>query len=127
MAHQKKESSETEDRLVGWLVSYGLDDMGYSYELRAGRSLITSEPSNNMRVMTLSEESVSAPHAAIKATTKHKVMIQDIFSDQGSYIAKQGTDKEIPVHGPMKLEHGDWIRVGRGSRFQVCLINGPSR
>ena len=121
-----KNNSATQERLVGWLVSYALNEMGYYYEIRSGRSLITSERAESIRLLTLEEDSVSAPHAALRATPKHKVMIQDIFSESGTYITKTD-NKEIPINGPMKLEHGDWIRVGKNSRFQVCLIDGPSK
>jgi pSer/pThr/pTyr-binding forkhead associated (FHA) protein len=121
MAQQNRNSAE---RLVGWLVSYGLDEKGFSYEIRSGRTLITSGALDTSSELQVEDRTVSAPHAALRANTKHKIMVLDIFSTNGTYLVKLGTDKEVPVTGPSKLEHGDWLRLG-GTRFQVCLIDGP--
>jgi hypothetical protein len=110
-------------RLVGWLVSYGIDSLGAAYEIRAGRLLISSAPASDLRTISVADDSVSSPHLAVNATAKHQVLIQDIFSEHGTYIRKLGAEKEQRVTGPTPLHHGDWLRIGDTMRFQVCLID----
>ena len=115
-------------RLVGWLVSYALDEKGKSYEIRAGRHLVSSQGlSGDTEVIEVSGRGIAAPHLALSATTKHTLLVQDIFTDQGSFIIKSGSDKERRIGGPTPVEHGDWIRIGDNTRFQVCLIDGGGR
>ncbi|MBX7145091.1 MAG: FHA domain-containing protein [Oligoflexia bacterium] len=129
MATASTQSRKEQDsnRLVGWLVSYALDKDGKAYELRAGRSLLSSEQNRSANVIMVDETSVSAPHAALSASVRHRLMLQDIFSGSGTYLTRSNSDKEIAVNGPIEVEHGDWIRVGDSTRFQVCLIDGPRR
>lgn len=124
MKGKKSNSNRNSNRLVGWLVSYQLDEQGFFHEIRAGRSMITSEKIQGVKVLSLTDKSISKPHAAVKATPRHKVLLVDIFSENGSYIQRSGSDNENMVTGPVKLEHGDWIRIGNNNRFQVCLIDG---
>lgn len=115
------------NRLVGWLVSYGLNDSGAHFEIRAGRSLLTSDSKDGRGIISITEDTISAPHMALSASAKHQVLVQDIFSACGTYITKSGSSDERPLDGPVELQHGDWIRVGDNTRFQVCLIDGPRR
>jgi hypothetical protein len=115
-------------RLVGWLVSYGLDAKGASFEIRSGRSFVTSESSTDgLRMIAVEDSSISAPHLALSATPKHRVMVQDIFSETGSYLCRSGDRDEKRIDGPTEVSHGDWLRVGENTRFQVCLIDGPGK
>lgn len=123
----EKNSNRSENRLVGWLVSYEMDAKGKSFEIRAGRSLLSSENGRDKRTITVTEDSISAPHVALSASTRHKVMVQDIFSDFGTFLTKASSNKEMQVSGPTELEHGDWLRIGEKTRLQVCLIDGPRR
>lgn len=122
----KKQSAG--NRLVGWLVSYAQENNGSSYEIRAGRSLVSGRKAgDDSRVIFVDEGSVSAPHAALSASARHRLMVQDIFTNAGTFLTRAGSDKEVPVSGPIEVEHGDWLRIGETSRFQVCLIDGPRR
>ena len=122
-----KQNKSESNRLVGWLVSYALDSKGKTFEIRAGRSLLSSEGSRETRVITVADDSIAAPHAALSASVRHRVMIQDIFSDSGTYVTKGAGQKEFKVSSPTEINHGDWVRVGDNVRLQVCLIDGPSR
>ena len=126
-AQNSKNSATRESRLVGWLVSYEMDNKGKSFEIRAGRSLLSSDNAQDKRVITVRESSIAAPHTALSASPRHKVMVQDIFSESGTYLTKAASGKELEVQGPTELEHGDWLRIGDKTRFQVCLIDGPRR
>lgn len=112
-------------KLIGWLVSYGLDERGAAFEIRSGRGLVTSGREAAPGTISLQDDSVSSPHLAINATQKNKVLVQDVFSAQGSYLMRNGSQEEIPVTGPVEVKHGDWLRLGATVRFQVCLINRP--
>lgn len=114
-------------RLIGWLVSYGLDSDGAAFEIRSGRAFIggAAVPSEkNANGIVLKDDTVSSVHVAILANAKHQIFIQDIFSDHGTFITKASSEDETKVNGVVQLEHGDWIRVGENIRFQVCIIDG---
>ncbi len=118
-------------RLVGWLVSYGLDSDGAAFEIRTGRAFIGAAivPSDRNAAtgangIVLKDDTVSSVHVAVLADAKHQIFIQDIFSDHGTFITKAASEDETKVNGVVQLEHGDWIRVGENIRFQVCIING---
>lgn len=120
-------------RLLGWLVSYGLDKDGAAFEVRRGRTFISSSPLFQLngngngpdnRCIALPEDGVSSLHVAFLGTAQNKIIMQDIFSDHGTYLTKSGKTDEQKVAGPVELGHGDWVRVGERIRFQVCLIDG---
>lgn len=83
---RNKGMNDSSGRLVGWLVSYGLDDAGASYEIRSGRSLVSSEEVDANTTVIVKEETISSPHLALKASDEHVVLAQDIFSGSGSYL-----------------------------------------
>ena len=122
-----KQRAKAGNRLVGWLVSYSLDDRGASYEIRAGRSFVTGPKASLARSYSVDDASISDPHMAVHADTSHSVLVQDIFSDNGSFITRAGSNNEEEISGPVQLAHGDWIRLGEHNRFQVCLIDGPGK
>ncbi|MCB0355097.1 MAG: FHA domain-containing protein [Bdellovibrionales bacterium] len=123
----KKESTAGSNRLVGWLVSYAQDDLGKAYEIRAGRTLISSHRDAEERVIMVDEQTVSSPHSAMKASPSHELVLQDIFSDGGTFVRKSSDEKENRITGPVSLQHGDWLRFGEADPLQVCLIDGPKR
>ena len=125
--NQDNKNRARENRLVGWLVSYEMDAKGRAFEIRAGRSMLSSENAQDKRVISVREQTVSSPHAALSASTRHKVMIQDIFSEFGTFLSRGNSSKEVEVNAPTELEHGDWLRIGERTRLQVCLIDGPRR
>ncbi len=125
VAHREPMAERKDNRLVGWLVSYGIDARGAAFELRAGRTLITAGKSDGAHTITVSDETVSTPHAAINAVVRDNVvLVQDIFSECGTFITRSGERDEVPVEGPVVLHHGDWLHIGETVRFQVCLIDG---
>jgi len=113
-------------RLIGWLVTYASESAGKAHEIRSGRSFIGSRAIGDEPNLVLDSQDISSPHAALNASPRHRVMVQDVFSRHGTFITKGSSNQESAVHGPVELEHGDWIRIGEGTRFQVCLIDGPS-
>lgn len=114
-------------RLVGWLISFGLSDRGMAYEIRSGRTFLGSNEGLTDDAIVVTEATIDSPHLAIKASQKHRVHIQDVFSRSGSFIRRSDSDQETRLEGPTELEHGDWIRIGNSVRFQVCLIPAIGR
>lgn len=110
-------------RLIGWLVSYALDKRGAAFEIRSGRTFVGTHHLNDERVITLNEESINSAHLVLNASARHRVMIQDIFSDNGTYLRRASDGAEEEIQGPIELRHGDWIRIGKKTRLQVCLID----
>src|SRR5438105_1464880 len=102
-------SSAEGNRLVGWLVSYGVDTQGAPYEVRSGRTLITADADTGKKSILVTDSAISSPHAAVRASSKHKVLVQDIFSENGTFLMRSGSSEETPITGPMGMDHGDWI------------------
>ena len=126
-AKANNQNNGSTNRLVGWLISYQMDEKGKAFEIRSGRTLIGPQGANNGRLITVDSAELSSPHLAMKASNKHTIVVQDIFSDEGSFVLRSGSNEEKQVDGPIELKHGDWLRVGAKTRFQLCLIDGPTR
>ena len=109
-------------RLVGFLVSYDTDEIGQFFEIRAGRIIITSRPTEQGDFMLIRDESISPLHAILKATVDGKINILDQLSENGTYITKLGEAEEVDCSGVMsQIEHGDTLRLGSRS-FTVCIV-----
>lgn len=127
MSNAQSVNSAPSNRLIGWLVSYELENQGKAFEIRAGRTLVSADSEGRSRLISINASGVSSPHLALSASPKHTVLVQDIFSDQGSYITKADSTDERPVRGAVELQHGDWLRIGPKTRLQLCLIDKPAR
>ncbi len=125
--HQENNKTKKSHKLVGWLVTYQENQRGAYYELREGRSFIANGYVSGERVIPLSDSKLSNPHSVIFASPQQRVEIQDVFSDSGTYVRRSGSSDEIMVSGPTQLEHGDWLRIGEQTKFQLCLINGSHK
>ena len=113
--------------LIGWLVSYSENSQGEAFEIRSGRSLISSEQLPGARNIYVLYPEISAPHAVLNASPERKVVIQDVFSAGGTFLTRSGKVRESPVLRPTELRHGDVLRFGERTKFQVCLINERSK
>jgi len=91
-------------KLVGWLVSYTLDEMGYDYRLYEGKNVIGSKPGNE--VSLIQDNSVSGVHATILYRNK-KFLLRDEFSTNGTFLNNKIVEEETPI-----LKDGDIIKVG---------------
>ncbi len=110
--------------LVGFLVSFDRIEFGEAYELREGRSIVSSDvPSGGGRVILLKDESISSMHAIIKADDDGSVMVLDQLSDRGTFLTKSGGQETIQLEGERALlNHGDELKFGERT-FKVCLIS----
>jgi len=114
------------ERLVGWLVSYDLDENGYSFQILSGRTFISKEALGLEKEIEIQDDSLSTPHLVLLATQDHTLYVEDIFSEAGTYY-QRGNDTEKQIWEPTELKHGDWLIIGNNIRFQVCLIDGQSK
>lgn len=91
-------------KLVGWLVSYTLDDMGMDFKLYEGRNIIGR---NADCQITIADKTVSGEHAVILFRSG-RYSITDKQSSQGTFV----NDEDIELE-PRYLSDGDLIRIGR--------------
>jgi len=109
-------------RIVGFLISFDAEQHGEVYEIRAGRFLVTSRPTDHGEFMLIDDETISPLHAIIRATTEGKVQILDQLSEFGTGIFRVGSDTEEEVAGTMAVvSHGDTVRFGK-RQFTICLV-----
>lgn len=91
-------------KLVGWLVSYTLDDMGMDFKLYEGRNIIGR---NSDCQITIADKTVSGTHALILYRAG-KYSISDQQSSQGTFV----NDEDIELEARY-LKDGDVIRIGQ--------------
>ena len=91
-------------KLVGWLVSYTLDEMGVDFKLFEGRNIIGRDLDCQISV---NDSTVSAKHAVLLFRAQ-KFSITDQQSTHGTYV--NGEDIEL---APRYLNDGDVIKVGK--------------
>lgn len=91
-------------KLVGWLVSYTLDDMGMDFKLYEGRNIIGRNLDCNI---TISDQTVSGNHATI-LYRDGKYSIKDNQSTKGTFV--NGNDIDLDA---VRLNDGDVIKLGR--------------
>ncbi len=91
-------------KLVGWLVSYTLDELGYDFRLYEGKNVIGKKP--GLEVPVLQDPSVSNVHATI-LFRNNKFLLRDEFSTNGTYLNGRMVEQDTP-----ELHDGDIIKVG---------------
>jgi hypothetical protein len=109
-------------KVIGFLVSFDTDTLGEVFEIRAGRWLITSRPTDHGDFILINDETISPLHAIIRATGEGKVQVLDQLSEFGTGLFKAGTDTEEEIAGTMAaVNHGDTVRFGKRN-FVVCMV-----
>lgn len=91
-------------RLVGWLVSYTLDEMGVDFRLYEGRNLIGRDPKCDI---VIDDNMVSGTHALL-LFRDGRYSLTDQQSTHGTKVL--GEDIEL---APRYLEDGDVIAIGK--------------
>lgn len=110
---QQQVNIRSRRKLVGWLVSYTLDDMGMDFKLYEGRNIIGR---NADCQITIADKTVSGNHAVILFRAG-KYSITDMQSSQGTFV----NDEDIELE-PRYLKDGDVIRMGQTLlRFRSSL------
>lgn len=103
--HQFGPKTETRysRKLVGWLVSYTLDELGVDYKLYEGRNIIGRDAECNI---TVNDGKMSGRHAVLLFRA-NKYSLTDSQSSHGTFV--NGEDIELD---PRYLQDGDIIQMG---------------
>lgn len=90
-------------KLVGWLVTYSLDELGIDYKLYEGRNVIGRDVDCNI---TINDGRISGKHAVLLFRA-NKYSLTDSQSSHGTFV----NDEDIELE-PRYLKDGDVIRMG---------------
>jgi hypothetical protein len=104
-------SQPSKGQLVGWLVTFNLNQDGTDYRLRAGRNLLGANPSCDIIV---EDDAVSSVHASI-VYRNGRCFIKDELSSNGTFV------NEVEIQEPRQLQSYDEIRVGNTTLTFVAL------
>lgn len=100
-------------KLVGWLVSYTLDEMGVDFKLYEGKNVLGR---NAACQIAIQDPAVSGEHATI-LFRNGKYSIKDNQSTSGTFVNEE--DIELDA---IYLKDGDVIRVGKTLlKFRMSL------
>ena len=102
---------KTKANLFGWLVSYNSTE-GQSLELREGKFFVTGS-SLKKTDLIIEDDSVSTPHALVTVSAELGLQVQDLLSEQGVFVKRQGESQYQSVDDIEVIENGDWIRFGQ--------------
>lgn len=109
-------------RIVGFLVSFDKEKNGEVHEIRAGRWLVTSRPTDQGEYLLIEDPSVSPLHAIVRATKDGKIEVLDQLSEFGTVVLKGATGDEIDAAGVrVAVVHGDIVRFGERA-FVICTV-----
>ena len=111
---------EHSGHLVGWLVNFSQNEKGAGLEIRSGRFFIGNQRLRDGDIV-ISDSAVSTPHCLVQAT-RGSFQVQDLMSEQGTFVKRRGTDSFVSVVNPIKLAHGDILRLGS---YEVTVILIP--
>lgn len=105
--------------LIGWFVSFEKDH-GEATEIRAGRFFVGSERVKDTDLV-IDENSISTPHCLISANREGGMRIQDLMSEQGTFVRKSGKKNFVQCSEAVELEHGDFLKLGQ-YEVMVCIV-----
>jgi hypothetical protein len=109
-------------KVVGFFVTFDKEKFGEVFEIRAGRWLVTSRPTDHGEFILIEDETISPLHAIVRATKEGKIQVLDQLSEFGTGVLRVGQSEEQEVSGTMvAVEHGDVLRLGE-RHFVVCTI-----
>ena len=118
-APKSKQAEAANGVLVGWLVNYAQNTNGTSIELRSGKYFVARQRLRDDDLV-IPDSAISTPHCLIKAS-KGSLQIQDLMSEQGTFIKKEGSASFVSVEEAGVIGHGDRIRFG-AFEVVVCLV-----
>jgi hypothetical protein len=109
----RRKQGSAKRRLVGWLVSYTLDEMGTCFNLYEGKNLIGKAEDCNI---TVDDPAVSGKHATLLFKS-NKYQLKDEFTTNGTWVNEVDIDDEV-----CKLNDGDIIKIGETVfKFRMSL------
>jgi hypothetical protein len=106
--------------LVGWFVNYSTNAKGLSFEIRVGRQFVGRQSLRGDDLI-IQDSAVSTPHCLLDVDGSTHVMLQDLMSEQGTYVKKNGNSEYERIDSSIQLEHGDRVKLG-SYELVICLI-----
>jgi hypothetical protein len=108
--------------LLGFLVSFDKNPYGDAYEIREGRTIISSDlPMSGGMVLLIDDPSVQSMHAVIKGEGDGTIILLDQLSESGSFVRSLDGEEKQLCGDRASIKHGDMIRFG-ARLFKVCLL-----
>ena len=92
-------------KIVGWIISYTLDEMGVDYRIYEGRNTIGRDASNTIPITK--DTTISSEHVII-LFRNGSFKIKDRMTANGTFL----NGEEIEVEEAYDLNDGDEIRLG---------------
>lgn len=118
-----KASVDSNQPLIGFLVSFDDGPQGEYYELRVGRKVVTSDSSSQGNNLLINHPTVSPMHAILRVAPNGTVQVLDQLSEHGTIISRAGSSESETLSGEKaNLEHGDKIQFGE-RLFIICIIS----
>jgi len=114
-----QQAQDNQGLLHGWLVSFSVAN-GVGYELREGKFFVSRTPLKD-KDFVLDHPSVSTPHALMTLSDEYGLLVQDLMSETGVFVRREGDAIYRKEEEAIILGHGDWVRFGE-QEFLVTLI-----
>ena len=108
---QTTSENQSQNKLVGWLVSFDFDQYGTDFKLYEGRTKIGS---GDYCTVVIKDASVSEEHSLLFYRDK-KLLLQDELSTNGTFVNGKRIDERTLV------KDGDSIKLGNIS-FKIKII-----
>jgi len=100
-------------------VSYSNDTNGFSIELRTGKFFVAKQKLRENDLI-IPDSAISTPHCLLKIS-RGSLQIQDLMSEQGTYVMKKSSSSFVSSEEVEAVEHGDKLKFG-AFELLVCLV-----
>lgn len=116
-----KAKSSPSRKLVGWLVSYTINELGVDFRLYEGQNNIGREAKNTVRITE--DPSISSHHATI-LNRGGMFYLRDEMSTNPSFV----NGEEVMPGNTVKLKDVDSIMLGKTVlMLRVSILNNPNQ
>jgi len=105
------ETARSSRKIVGWIISYSLDDMGLDFRIYEGNNTIGRDPGNTITIAK--DSAISGKHVTI-LFRMGKYYIKDEMAVNGTFI----NGELIEIGKPYELHDGDVIGLGGSTQFK---------
>lgn len=110
---------KNDNKLVGWFVNYSTEASGKCFEIRLGKKFIGRQELRP-HDMLIPDSAISTPHCLLNAE-EGRLSLQDLMSEQGTYVKSSGEMDFKRVESTLQLKHGDILKLG-SYELIVCLV-----
>lgn len=117
---KKMERDLESAQLIGWFVNYSTNPSGVAFEIRLGKQFVGRQALRGDDLV-ISDSAVSTPHCLLQVERADSVFLQDLMSEHGTYVKKNGQRDFQKLESSINLEHGDRIKLG-SYELVVCLV-----